>query len=145
LVREFGAEEAAAKYEVDENDLMMLRRVFNRGDFTEGYLFGNPREDILSGASPKNQGIYLGRVAAIIDSEGKVTEADERAAVRGALRRGKVLACITMDKSAKDMGADYMVTACPLCQYNLTRNADDPIPVRYFTEVLAEALGLIEE
>ena len=47
--------------------------------------------------------------------------------------------------SAKDMGADFMVTACPLCQYNLTKNAEDPIPVKYFTEVLAEALGLIEE
>ena len=105
LLREFGAEEAAAKYEVDEKDLMMLRRVFNRGDFTEGYLFENPGEDILSGASPKNQGIFLGRVVALIDSENKVTEADERAAVRGALRRGKVLACISMDKAAKEMGA----------------------------------------
>ncbi len=48
-------------------------------------------------------------------------------------------------ESAKDMGADFMITACPLCLYNLTKNANDPIPVRYFTEVLAEALGLIEE
>ncbi len=48
-------------------------------------------------------------------------------------------------ESAKDMGADFMVTACPLCQYNLTKNSNDPIPVRYFTEVLAEALGLLEE
>lgn len=105
LVREFGAEEAAAKYGVEEKDIMMLRQVFNRGDFTEGYLFGNPREELLSGASPKNQGIFLGRVVALIDSEDKVTEPDEKAAVRGALRRGKVLACISMDKSAKEMGA----------------------------------------
>lgn len=48
-------------------------------------------------------------------------------------------------ESAKNMGADFMITACPLCLYNLTKNANDPIPVRYFTEVLAEALGLIEE
>ena len=47
--------------------------------------------------------------------------------------------------SAKDMGADYMITACPLCQYNLKKNAAEPLPVKYFTEVLAEALGLIEE
>lgn len=45
--------------------------------------------------------------------------------------------------SAKDMGADFMVTACPLCLYNLTKNSDDPLPVKYFTEVLADALGLI--
>ena len=43
------------------------------------------------------------------------------------------------------MGADFMITACPLCLYNLTKNANDPIPVKYFTEVLAEALGLINE
>lgn len=48
-------------------------------------------------------------------------------------------------ESAKDMGADFMITACPLCLYNLTKNANDPIPVKYFTEVLAEALGLINE
>lgn len=45
--------------------------------------------------------------------------------------------------SAKDMGADFMVTACPLCLYNLTKNSEEPIQVRYFTEVLADALGLI--
>lgn len=105
LVREFGEEAAAAKYEVEDKDMMMLRQVFNRGDFTEGYLFGNPGEEYLSGASPKNQGIYLGRVVALVDSEDKVTESDERSAVRGALRRGKILACISMDKTAKEMGA----------------------------------------
>ena len=45
--------------------------------------------------------------------------------------------------SAKEMGADFMITACPLCLYNLTRNTDNLIPVRYFTEVMAEAMGLI--
>ena len=48
-------------------------------------------------------------------------------------------------ESARDMGADFMITACPLCLYNLAKNAANPLPVRYFTEVLAEALGLIEE
>jgi heterodisulfide reductase subunit B len=41
------------------------------------------------------------------------------------------------------MGADFMITACPLCLYNLTKNSDTAIPVRYFTEVMAEAMGLI--
>ena len=45
-------------------------------------------------------------------------------------------------ESAREMGADFMITACPLCLYNLTKNTDEPIPVRYFTEVLADALGL---
>lgn len=47
-------------------------------------------------------------------------------------------------ESAREMGADCMITACPLCLYNLTKNADNPIEVKYFTELIAEALGLIE-
>ena len=104
LEREHGAEKAAQIYEVEEQDMMDLRQIFNRGDFTEGYLHGNPGENILSGASPKNQGIYLGKVVAVIDSEDKVTERDEKSAVRGALRRGKVLACIELSKSASEQG-----------------------------------------
>jgi Fe-S oxidoreductase len=40
-------------------------------------------------------------------------------------------------------GADMMITACPLCMYNLVHNAgDDKMPVKYFTELLYQALGL---
>ena len=47
--------------------------------------------------------------------------------------------------SAKEMGADMMITACPLCLYNLTKNAPgEKLPVYYFTELLAEALGVKE-
>lgn len=46
-------------------------------------------------------------------------------------------------KSAKGHGADLIVTACPLCKYNLEKNGSD-IPVVYFTELLAEALGVKE-
>lgn len=45
-------------------------------------------------------------------------------------------------ESAAEMGADFMITACPLCLYNLTKNTDGKLPVRYFTEVIAEALGI---
>lgn len=49
-------------------------------------------------------------------------------------------------ESAKRSGAEMVVTACPLCLYNLTQNATETVlPVRYFTEVLAEALGVAEE
>ncbi len=44
---------------------------------------------------------------------------------------------------AKNCGAEKMVTACPLCKYNLVKNGAD-IPVIYFTELLAEALGVKE-
>jgi Heterodisulfide reductase, subunit B len=47
--------------------------------------------------------------------------------------------------SAEDAGAGMLVTACPLCRYNLQKNAGDRgVAVRYFTQLLAEALGLEE-
>ncbi|MBR0127394.1 MAG: U32 family peptidase [Firmicutes bacterium] len=54
-------------YAVDPEDMKMLRQIFNRGDFTKGYLYGNPGEEILSGSSPKNQGLYAGRVVGLQD------------------------------------------------------------------------------
>ncbi|MBQ0145993.1 MAG: CoB--CoM heterodisulfide reductase iron-sulfur subunit B family protein [Lachnospiraceae bacterium] len=45
--------------------------------------------------------------------------------------------------SAAGAGADCIVTACPLCKYNLVKNGSK-IPVVYFTELLAEALGIKE-
>ncbi len=47
--------------------------------------------------------------------------------------------------SAENMGADLIVTACPLCLYNLKKFGNGIIPVVYFTEILAEALGVKEE
>ncbi len=41
-------------------------------------------------------------------------------------------------------GAEMIVTACPLCKYNLVKNGSK-LPVIYFTELLAEALGIKEE
>ena len=47
-------------------------------------------------------------------------------------------------ENAKAQGAELLVTACPLCKYNLEKNGAD-IPVVYFTELLAEALGVKED
>ena len=41
-------------------------------------------------------------------------------------------------------GAEKIVTACPLCRYNLEKSGSS-IPVIYFTELLAEALGVKED
>ena len=47
-----------------------------------------------------------------------------------------------MDNAAAN-GADTVITACPLCLYNLKKNGGhDDLPVVYFTELLAEALGV---
>lgn len=48
--------------------------------------------------------------------------------------------------SAAENGCDCLVTACPLCMYNLTCNNEvNELPVIYFTELLCEALGLNEK
>ena len=47
-------------------------------------------------------------------------------------------------KNAKAAGAEMIITACPLCKYNLEKCGAD-IPVVYFTELLAEALGQKED
>ena len=47
-------------------------------------------------------------------------------------------------ENAKAAGAEMIITACPLCKYNLIKNGAD-IPVIYFTELLAEALGVKED
>ena len=44
--------------------------------------------------------------------------------------------------SAKEKGAELVITACPLCLYNLQQNGDGILPTVYFTELLAEALGV---
>ena len=47
--------------------------------------------------------------------------------------------------NAADRGAEEIITACPLCMYNLNVNAGaHKLPVKYFTELLAEALGVKE-
>ena len=46
--------------------------------------------------------------------------------------------------SANYNGCDELVTACPLCMYNVSGNAGEgkEITIKYFTELLAEALGV---
>lgn len=52
----------------------------------------------------------------------------------------------TILASAKQAGADMVITACPLCMYNLAHGAGaEELPVKYFTELLYQALGLEAE
>jgi heterodisulfide reductase subunit B len=51
---------------------------------------------------------------------------------------------------AKEAGAELMVVACPLCHTNLDARQfqmglDEPLPVLYFTQLMALALGLSEK
>lgn len=54
------------------------------------------------------------------------------------------MSCNIVD-SAAGAGAEMLITACPLCMYNLNKSDSGKIPVYYFTELLAEALGVKEE
>lgn len=51
--------------------------------------------------------------------------------------------CDKIMESAEGFGAEMLITACPLCMYNL--NKSGRLPVVYFTKILAEALGVAEE
>lgn len=51
---------------------------------------------------------------------------------------------VKVTDDAYNHGAELIVTACPLCMYNLTENGNKKVPVYYFTELLAEALGVKE-
>ena len=66
---------------------------------------------------------------------GYITMEDKSQAAK---RSGSVMA------SAKDKGADMIITSCPLGLYNLKKNSGSDLPVYYFTELLAEALGVKE-
>lgn len=46
--------------------------------------------------------------------------------------------------SATSFGAGEIVTVCPLCLYNLEKNCGEKANIRYFTDLLAEALGIDE-
>ena len=54
------------------------------------------------------------------------------------------MSCNIVD-SAAGAGAEMLITACPLCMYNLNKSGSGKIPVYYFTELLAEALCVKEE
>lgn len=53
--------------------------------------------------------------------------------------------CSTIMDSASGFGAELLITACPLCLYNLNQSDSNGLPVYYFTELLAQALGVEEE
>ena len=50
-----------------------------------------------------------------------------------------------ISENAISKGAEELITACPLCLYNMGKSVGANLPIVYFTELLAEALGLKEE
>lgn len=51
------------EYKISEEDRKSLMQIFNRGDFTEGFLHKDSESQFMSNTIPKNNGIYAGDVA----------------------------------------------------------------------------------
>jgi len=60
------------KYEVEENDIKELAQVFNRGNFSDGYLTKRLGRDFISRERSKNWGTYLGEVVSYNRKKGLV-------------------------------------------------------------------------
>lgn len=52
-------------YQISADDRQDLLQIFNRGNFTDGYLRGDSGDSLMSSYFPKNQGIYIGEVKSI--------------------------------------------------------------------------------
>lgn len=88
-----GYKEETSAFAVAQSDQKALKQIFNRGGFTKGYLYENPEDRLLSGSSPKNQGLYAGRVTGIRNASRtktsrKLIEVDTRGAEADPIRMG---------------------------------------------------------
>lgn len=60
------------RYRVDKNDIKMLKQLFNRAEFSQGYFNQYSGANMMSIVSAKNTGIYLGKVKNV-DSKNRCT------------------------------------------------------------------------
>ena len=58
-IREGALEQAAGSL---RQDLRLLRQMYSRGEFTDAYLHGHAGAELMSGMSPKHQGLPVGRM-----------------------------------------------------------------------------------
>ena len=50
-------------YIIDDNDVLALKQIFNRGGFSSGHLSNHPNHDLVFKEKPNNMGLYVGNVA----------------------------------------------------------------------------------
>ena len=60
------------EYIIDENDLMNLKQIFNRGGFSSGHLSNKANHDLVFKEKPNNMGLYLGNVAGYNKQKGHI-------------------------------------------------------------------------
>ena len=51
------------EYTIDEKDILQLKQVFNRGEFSTGHLSNSANKSLIFKQKPNNMGLYLGNVA----------------------------------------------------------------------------------
>ena len=51
------------EYTIDEKDILQLKQVFNRGEFSTGHLSNSANKLLIFKQKPNNMGLYLGNVA----------------------------------------------------------------------------------
>lgn len=56
------------EYKVEIEDIKILKQLFSRGNFTEGYFNEYSGKNMMSIEKPKNWGVYLGKVESITDT-----------------------------------------------------------------------------
>jgi len=74
----------AGAVDVTAEDLAALTQIYSRGGFTTGYLYGDPGEKLLSGQSPKNAGVYIGKVRSVVSAK---SAGGDKAAAAGAAKK----------------------------------------------------------
>ena len=93
----------------------------------------------VSGRLYKENADLKAEIAAL--EEKLVQSAEKRQTMDAAIAEAKAEVDAIV-ANARALGCEALITACPLCMYNLKENASNPLPVYYFTELLAEALSL---
>lgn len=48
--------------QIDEEDMLALKQIFNRGGFTKGYFYGDPGEKLMASQLSKNAGVFVGKI-----------------------------------------------------------------------------------
>ena len=91
--------------QVSREDWENLTQIYNRGGFTTGYLYGNPGEKILSGDSPKNTGIRIGRVRSVVDP--RQAGKDRKAAAAAAKKQAALVDVSVREELEEGDGVEF--------------------------------------
>ena len=61
------------EYIIDDSDILDLKQVFNRGNFSDGHLNNESNKDLIFKNKPNNMGIYIGNVSNYNSNKGHIS------------------------------------------------------------------------